>query len=198
MTVGRLFLLNPIGLAVTAIAGAAYLIYRYWEPITAFFGGLWQQVKDAFNGGIGAIGKLLINWSPVGLLYRGITAALDKLGLEIPDKFKDLGSFIVDGLIGGISDKFGALKNKVSEMGSSVTGWLKDKMGIHSPSRVFAALGGHTVDGLNIGLERQRDEPAQRIVDIAKLSGQFDQPLHHHDQRPTRERRARDRECRKS
>ena len=29
--------MNPIGLVITAIAGAAYLIYRYWEPIKGFF-----------------------------------------------------------------------------------------------------------------------------------------------------------------
>src|SRR5450830_709796 len=31
MWLGRVFLMNPIGLAVTAIAGAAYLLYRNWE-----------------------------------------------------------------------------------------------------------------------------------------------------------------------
>ncbi|WP_043946963.1 hypothetical protein, partial [Ralstonia solanacearum] len=49
---GRVLLLNPIGLLVTAIAVAAYLVYRYWEPISGFFSGLWQQVKAAFDGGI--------------------------------------------------------------------------------------------------------------------------------------------------
>lgn len=31
---------NPIGLIVTAIAGAAFLVYKYWEPISEFFSDL--------------------------------------------------------------------------------------------------------------------------------------------------------------
>ncbi|MGF2482005.1 phage tail tape measure protein, partial [Ralstonia pseudosolanacearum] len=61
---GRVLLMNPIGLLVTAIAVAAYLIYRYWEPISAFFSGLWQQVKTAFDGGIAGVSALILNWSP--------------------------------------------------------------------------------------------------------------------------------------
>lgn len=34
---GRALLMNPIGLAVAAIAGAAYLIYSNWEPIKMWF-----------------------------------------------------------------------------------------------------------------------------------------------------------------
>lgn len=34
---GRVLLMNPIGLVITAIAGAAYLIYRNWEPISGSF-----------------------------------------------------------------------------------------------------------------------------------------------------------------
>lgn len=51
--IGRALIANPIGLAITAIAGAAYLIYQYWEPITGFMSDLWAQVtsilSDAFS-----------------------------------------------------------------------------------------------------------------------------------------------------
>ena len=80
---------NPIGAAVAAIAGAAYLIYRNWEPIKAFFSGLWQQVKTAFNGGITEVAALLANWSPIGLLYKGLRAGLGMLGIELPAQLSD-------------------------------------------------------------------------------------------------------------
>lgn len=35
--IGRLFLLNPVGLAVTAIATAAYLVYSNWDRIKGWF-----------------------------------------------------------------------------------------------------------------------------------------------------------------
>ncbi|WP_110709224.1 phage tail tape measure protein [Salinicola sp. CR57] len=171
--------LNPASLtimaivaAVAALAGVAYLVYRNWGSISGWFAQRWQDVKTAFNGGIGSIAKLLMDWSPFGLIYRAITAALEKLGVEIPDKFKSLGGFIVDGLIGGLTGKLGALKEKVSDIAGDVKGWFADKLGIHSPSRVFAQLGGYTVDGLNVGLDRQRDEPVKRVAEIAKRVSQ--------------------------
>ena len=52
---GRALLTNPIGLAITAIAVAAYLIYKNWTPIKAFFIDLWNGVKTAFNSGVSFI-----------------------------------------------------------------------------------------------------------------------------------------------
>lgn len=165
---GRLLLTNPIGLAITALAGAAYLIYKNWEPISQFFKDRWADVKAAFSQGTGAVLQLLLNWNPIGLLYRGITAGLSKLGIEVPAKFTSLGSAIVDGLIGGLTGKFAVLKDKVVGMASDVKGWFADVLDINSPSRVFARFGGYTVDGLNQGLDAQRNEPARRIAQIAK------------------------------
>ncbi|MCK2044832.1 hypothetical protein [Chromohalobacter moromii] len=96
---------------------------------------------------------MLLNWNPIGLLYRGITAGLSKLGIEVPDKFTSLGNAIVDGLIGGLTSKLAALKDKGTGIASSVKGWFAGVLDINSPSRVFAQLGGHTVDGLNVGLD---------------------------------------------
>ncbi len=36
---------NPIGLIALAIAGAAFLIYTYWGPISAFFSRIWEGIK---------------------------------------------------------------------------------------------------------------------------------------------------------
>ena len=48
--IGRALLMNPIGLAVAAIAGSAYLIYQNWEKIGPWFGDLWDGVKTTFQG----------------------------------------------------------------------------------------------------------------------------------------------------
>lgn len=52
---GRMLLLNPIGLAVTAIAGAAYLIYKNWEPLKKWFADLWADITKIFDDSIGKI-----------------------------------------------------------------------------------------------------------------------------------------------
>lgn len=44
---GKAFLMNPIGLAVAAIAGAAYLIYDNWEPIMNWFGSKLEWLSTA-------------------------------------------------------------------------------------------------------------------------------------------------------
>lgn len=53
MWVGRALLLTPMGAAITALALAAYMIYRNWEPIKAFFIDLWDGIvsgaKKAFE-----------------------------------------------------------------------------------------------------------------------------------------------------
>ena len=44
------------------------------------------------------LAKLLMNWSPVGLLYKAFAAALKYLGVDLPAKFTDFGSNLIDGL----------------------------------------------------------------------------------------------------
>ncbi|WP_165603215.1 phage tail tape measure protein [Devosia elaeis] len=47
---GLAFLMNPVVLIALAIAAAAFLIWQYWEPISAFFVSLWGDVQTAFEG----------------------------------------------------------------------------------------------------------------------------------------------------
>ncbi|WP_052719387.1 phage tail tape measure protein [Halomonas sp. HG01] len=167
--------LNPVGLtimgivaAVAALAAGATLIYRNWDGISAWFGERWQDIKDAFSGGIGEVARLLLDWSPIGLIWRGVTAGLDALGVEIPEKFGSLGSAMIDGMIDGLTGKIGELRDRITGIAGNVRDWFADKLDINSPSRVFAQLGGYTVDGLNAGLDAQRDEPARRVGEIAR------------------------------
>ncbi|MGE1655652.1 phage tail tape measure protein [Enterobacter hormaechei] len=162
--IGRALLMNPIGLAITAVAAAAYLIYRNWGAVSSWFKQRWADIKEAFNGGVVGIGKLLINWSPVGLLYKAFAAALKYLGVDLPAKFTDFGGHLIDGLINGIKNKWESLKTTVTDMGDSVGGWFKEKLGIHSPSRVFIGFGDNIAQGAAIGL--------QRTTPLAALAGQ--------------------------
>lgn len=242
--VGRLFLTNPIGLVITAIAVAALLIYKYWEPIKAFFIGVWEgfttamaPVKAAFEpiiklfkplapifNAIGdAIGSV-INWfsdlfEPVKLtseqfestksagvafgeaigkaimlpiklfenffelvknVWTFIFSLPEKLA-ELPSKigeiftgeggitriFTNLGSNLVDGLTGGIKNKWNELKSTISDLTDGVTGWFKEALGIHSPSRVFAQYGGFTVQGFQLGIERNSNKALRSMSEFS-------------------------------
>ncbi|MFV8669581.1 phage tail protein [Ralstonia pseudosolanacearum] len=164
---GRVLLMNPIGLLVTAIAVAAYLIYRYWEPISEFFSGLWQQVKTAFDGGIAGVSALILNWSPAGLFYAALAPVLQWFGFDVPAKFTEFGANIVQGLANGIRSAIGWVTDAVGSVASGAIAAFKSLLGIHSPSRVFAELGGFTMAGLGEGLTRGQEEPLQAVQRVA-------------------------------
>ncbi|ECI9090634.1 phage tail tape measure protein [Escherichia coli] len=162
--IGRALLMNPIGLVITAVAAAAYLIYRNWGAVSSWFKQRWADIQEAFNGGIAGIGKLLVNWSPAGLLYKAFAAALKYLGVDLPAKFTDFGGHLIDGLINGIRNKWASLKTSVTGMGDSISDWFSEKLGIHSPSRVFMGFGDNIAQGAAIGLHR--------TTPLAALAGQ--------------------------
>ncbi len=162
--IGRALMMNPIGLVITAVAAAAYLIYRNWGAVSGWFKQCWADIQEAFNGGIAGTGKLLINWSPAGLLYKAFAAALKYFGVTLPAKFTDFGGHLIDGLINGIKNKWGSLKSSVTGMGDSISSWFSEKLGIHSPSRVFMGFGDNIAQGAAIGL--------QRTTPLAALAGQ--------------------------
>ncbi len=117
------------------------------DSISSWFKQCWADIQEAFNGGIAGTGKLLINWSPAGLLYKAFAAALKYLGVDLPAKFTDFGGHLVDGLINGIKNKWESLKSSVTGMGDSISGWFSEKLGIHSPSRVFMGFGDNIAQG---------------------------------------------------
>ncbi len=166
--VGRALMMNPIGLAVTSIAASAYLIYRNWEPVKAFFLGLWAEIKQGFAGGLTGIATLILNFSPQGLFYRAFAGLMSYFGVELPAKFSDFGGMLLDGLVNGIKNKLGAVKAAIGGVGDSTVGWFKEKLGIHSPSRVFAELGGFTMQGLEQGLVGGQGGPLGAVTAMAK------------------------------
>ena len=168
MWLGRVFLMNPIGLAVTAIAAAAYLLYRNWEPVVGFFTGIWTQIRTAFAGGLGGVAALIVNWSPLGFFYQAFAGVLSWFGVDLPAKFSDFGVMILRGLVSGITSAMGSVKDAVVGAGSSVIAWFKEKLDIHSPSRVFAELGDYTMQGLAVGMGRTENEPLAAVSSMAR------------------------------
>lgn len=155
--VGAIF--SPVGLVilgiVAAVAGAAYLIYRNWEPISGFFTGIWSTIKTAFNGGISGVTALILNWSPLGLFYSIFAKVLSWFGIDLPKQFTGFGSMIIQGLIDGIKSKFDGLKGVWEKVTSYMPDFMRKRMDIHSPSRVMAGMGGHIVDGIGVGLNQR-------------------------------------------
>ena len=140
--VGRALLLNPIGLTLTAIAGAAYLVWRHWDVIGPKLAAVWQTVKSAFDAA----------WQWISTL---------------PARMLEAGRAILDGLIGGIRERWQALKESVTGIASGIADTVKGALGIRSPSRVFAAIGGHLMTGLEQGITHAADLPLAAMRGVA-------------------------------
>lgn len=118
-------------------------------------------IKTAMYLGVGAVGAfvallgllavaLAIVVGPFALLAYAATNAYDAL-LGIP--WSSAGTFIVDGLVGGITAGVGRVVAAVRGLGQSAMATLKATLGIASPSKVFAEFGGHTAEGFAQGVE---------------------------------------------
>lgn len=165
--IGRALMMNPIGLIITGIAVAAYLIYRYWDPVSNWFQSLWSEIKTAFDGGIVGISELIINWSPLGLFYKAFAGVLSWFDIDLPKNFTDFGKNIIDGLTDGIKNKWNSVKDTFKELTDGIKGFFTSETEIHSPSRVFMGYGGYIVEGLQLGINNTAWKAQQAAKGLA-------------------------------
>ena len=87
-----------------------------------------------------------------------------------PDKFREIGTNIMRGLIDGIASKEGDLKTKVESIANTITGKFQKALQIHSPSRIMARLGGFVTEGLAIGIEGNTELVANASKNLASTA----------------------------
>lgn len=148
---GRALLMNPIGLAVTAIAGAAYMVYKYWEPIKNFFSGLWDGIKNIFSSTIDII-KTYLGWTPIGMLLNNwgvLTSFFGGLWDGVVNIFSNTWSTIkssFSGVVDFIKQPFVSFFDWIA----SKFGWISDFIG--STIGVISSVGDKVSDTVgNIG-----------------------------------------------
>lgn len=142
--VGRALLLNPIGIAVTVIAGAAFLIWKNWSKIGPALKGFWGGVKNAASnawGGIKSVAgtvfeasKKAFSFTPLGLVVKNwgaIKGFFSGFWTDIKTAFS--------GGIGGVFDLFLNIGEKFVGIGAQImdgllggitAGWDKLKAGV--------------------------------------------------------------------
>ncbi|MFT3967749.1 MAG: phage tail tape measure protein [Sphingobium sp.] len=150
--------------AVAAIAAAAFLIYANWGAITAWFAGLWETVKGIFSSALNVMIQGFLNFTPLGLIVKAMLPALAYLrSLNL----MEIGRNLIQGLIRGISSMLSALKATIVDAASAASNWFKQKLGIRSPSRVFAQFGGFMMDGLQGGIAANQAAPIEQVKRLA-------------------------------
>jgi hypothetical protein len=125
---------------------------RAWEGVDAIPGRAMQAIRTAVDGGLADVGRLLLDWSPAGLLHRALVGGLERLGIEVPDQFRSLGGWIIDGLIGGVRNGFADVGAAIRDLAGSIIGRFREILGIRSPSTVFEGVGGDIVQGIIQGI----------------------------------------------
>ena len=55
-----------------------------FNALLSFFAGIWGEIKTAFAGGIGGVSALIVNWSPLGLIYKAFAGVMRFFNIELP------------------------------------------------------------------------------------------------------------------
>lgn len=113
-------LANPwliaIGLAIAVVAGLAYLIYKNWDGISAWFANLWQGVKDVAAGAWEFLKFLFYNFTPLGIIIKNFNPVLDYFS-QLVDRIKNF---------------FLGIPNALKEAVEKVQGYLPSISGIRA------------------------------------------------------------------
>ncbi|WP_289685152.1 phage tail tape measure protein [Helicobacter rodentium] len=77
--IGKSILLNPIFLIGAILAGGAFLIYKYWNPIKEFFSALWDKIKVGASVAWEGL-KNVFKYSPLGILITSFSKVFSYFG----------------------------------------------------------------------------------------------------------------------
>lgn len=148
-------LLLIINLAEGLVKAIPELVQQIPVIIKNLVSSLVQSAPKILAAGV----QLIVN------LGSGLITAIPELIKSIPQiiaaivgglidgvsKIIDVGKNIVSGLWEGIKSMGTWIKEKVSGFFDGIVGGVKNLLGIHSPSRVFAGIGGYMAEGLGEG-----------------------------------------------
>ena len=131
------------------------------ELIDVVVNKLIENLPKLIDGGIKliiALGRGLIEAIPqlVGKIPEIITAIIEGFASGA-SRILDIGKNIVEGVWQGIKNAAKWLKDKVFGFFDGIIGGVKDFLGIHSPSRVFADMGKNMALGIGEGWDNQYD-----------------------------------------
>lgn len=177
---GRALLLNPVGLLVTGIAVAAYLIYKNWDKIKAAFSAGWNWLKGIgprlLKQGVEIAANILPGGAVIKYMYENwetIKAEFNK-GMEwlkgLPASFMEMGRNVAAGLVDGIKSGISSAGDAIAGMAESVKNKFKGWLGIASPSKVFAGYGLNVAQGAALGIRAGEGEAAGAAAGLAKAA----------------------------
>ena len=97
---------------------------------------------------------------------RIILTVLDGLN-SLMSSFLSIGTNIVHGIWNGISDGFSWITGKIRGWVGDVLSFFKNLLGISSPSKVFAEMGGFMAEGVGVGIENGIGDVEKAVGDMS-------------------------------
>ena len=104
------------------------------------------------------------NWDTLGPKFFALIDTISSYFGNLKDRAIEAGRNMIDGMISGITSRWDSLKSTVGDIGDKSVDWVKDKLGIHSPSRVFAELGGYVMQGFEQGMSNGEGGPLAALM----------------------------------
>ncbi|APC43260.1 hypothetical protein Joe_20 [Streptomyces phage Joe] len=103
----------------------------------------------------------------VNELEKQLASAASSVGKTASEVMYDNGIHMAEGLVKGLEKQANAIENQMLKIAKSMTDAIKKALGIHSPSRVMAALGAWVSKGLAKGVKSQAFGVLDQITKIA-------------------------------
>lgn len=147
---------------VSGIIGAIPdLVASIPQIISAITTGIARALPKIIQSGVSLLQKFIegiLSNIPalVAALPQIISAIVEGIGALIGG-IVDVGKSIVEGIWKGIQEMAGWIYDKVTGFFSGIVDGVKDFLGIHSPSRVFADMGKNMALGLGQGWDNEYD-----------------------------------------
>lgn len=140
------------------------------DMITKFVAYATEKLPDVLKLGLQLILSLVKGLAQnLPQLVQGTLKMVDTIVKAFVDSLPDIievGKDIVRGVWQGIEDFAAWLTGKVTGFFGGVVDKVRDILGIHSPSRVFASIGEYMMEGLAIGLENSAGKVMESVSDI--------------------------------
>ena len=158
---------NPFVLVATLIAAvgtALVTLYMTNEDFRNKVNAAWNTVKDTISNVVSALKTFF-----TATLPNAIDTAVDWLE-NLPDKFREVGANLLEGLWNGITDKVEWLKGKVSGVVDTIKGWFTGKDGFdeHSPSKWSKQVFRYVMEGGGEGLDAGLPSLMQSVGSVTK------------------------------
>ena len=134
-------LLSPIGLVVAALAGVALVIWKYWQPISAFLGGVVEGFKAAAAPISAAFEPLRPVFQWIGDKVRALWGWFTDLLTPVKSTSEELNSAAAMGRRFGeaLAEGLNMVMHPLDSLKSGVS-WLLEKLGVVSKEAAKAKL----------------------------------------------------------